>query len=86
MQAICKVLDYLLPEGPIVRTVYKNGQENVINSDANEFKYPMAVLINGSTASAGELFASALKDYNKATLVGVTTYGKGTMQSIIKCR
>ncbi|NLK38643.1 MAG: S41 family peptidase [Clostridiales bacterium] len=84
LQAICKVLDYLLPEGPIVRTVYKNGQENVINSDANEFKYPMAVLINGSTASAGELFASALKDYNKATLVGVTTYGKGTMQSIIK--
>lgn len=84
LQAICRVLDYLLPEGPIVRTVYKSGQTNVINSDANEFKFPMAVLINGSTASAGELFASALQDYDKATLVGVTTYGKGTMQSIIK--
>ncbi len=84
LNAICSVLDFLLPEGPIIRTIYKNGEENVINSDAKEFTKPMVVLINGSTASAGELFASALKDYEKALLVGEQTYGKGTMQSIFK--
>lgn len=84
LQAICSVLDYLLPEGPIIRIAYKNGQENVLKSDTAEFDFPMAVLVNQNTASAGELFASALQDYKKATLVGVTTYGKGTMQSVIK--
>lgn len=84
LTAICKVLDYLLPKGPIIRTIYKSGKENVIDSDAKEFTKPMTVLINGSTASAGELFAAALKDYDKAKLIGVQTYGKGTMQSIIK--
>jgi hypothetical protein len=44
----------------------------------------MAVLINSQTASAAELFAQALKDYNKARTVGSTTYGKGSMQKIYK--
>jgi carboxyl-terminal processing protease len=42
----------------------------------------MAVLTNGNTASASELFACALRDYNKAILVGTKTYGKGSMQTI----
>jgi carboxyl-terminal processing protease len=41
----------------------------------------MAVLVNGNTASAGELFAACLKDYEKAVLVGETTFGKGSMQT-----
>ncbi len=81
--AITSVLDYLLPEGPIIRMVDRSGKESSISSDAECIDIPMAVLINESTASAGELFASALKDYNKATLVGTVTYGKGTMQQII---
>ena len=44
----------------------------------------MAVLVNGSTASAGELFCCSLKDYGKAVLVGTQTYGKGSMQSVIR--
>lgn len=44
---------------------------------------PMAVLVNGSTASAAELFTSAVRDYNKAVIVGTTTYGKGCMQTTI---
>ena len=44
----------------------------------------MAVLVNGSTASAGELFCCSLKDYIKAVLVGTKTYGKGSLQSIIR--
>lgn len=84
LNAICNVLDKLLPEGPIIRIVDKDGNEETRNSDANELELPMAVLINGETYSAAELFAAALRDYEKATLVGTTTYGKGTMQSIIE--
>ena len=72
-----------MPEGPIIRAIDRYGKEEVINSDEKEFNYPMAVVANGSTASAAELFTSALKDYKKAVIVGETTYGKGTMQSVI---
>ena len=84
LDSIGKILDYLLPEGPIIRTVDKSGDERALYSSASELDYPMVVLINENTASAAELFAAALKDYNKATLVGVTTYGKGTMQTVVK--
>ena len=80
--SISKVLDYLLPEGPIIRIFSKTDGETVISSDAECLDAPMAVLINGSTASAAELFASALRDYNKAMLVGKTTFGKGTVQTM----
>jgi len=81
LNAICNVLDLLLPEGPIIRTVDKSGNEvEVINSKDGEINMPMAVLINENTCSAAELFAAALKDYNKAELIGKKTYGKGTMQ------
>lgn len=80
--SIGKVLDYLLPEGPVARTVDKNGNEEVVyTSDENELDVPMIVVCNGNTASAGELFCAALRDYNKAKIVGTNTYGKGTMQT-----
>ena len=81
--SVGSILDMLLPEGPVIRTIDKNGNEEVIyTSDANEITMPMAVVVNGNTASAGELFCSALRDYNKAKIVGETTYGKGSMQSV----
>ena len=83
LTAICDVLDYLLPEGPIIRIIDNAGNEETEYSDAEHLEIPMAVLINGSTASAGELFASALQDYDIAPLIGTVTYGKGTMQNII---
>ncbi len=85
LRAICAILDALLPEGPIIRIDYK-GKDNdyQIDSDANCTEFPMIVLCNGSTASAGELFCSALQDYGIAKLVGTQTYGKGTMQSILE--
>ena len=43
----------------------------------------MVVLINGNTASASEIFTGALKDYDKAEIIGTTSYGKGIVQSII---
>lgn len=84
LTSITNILDYLLPEGPIIRTVDKAGNEETISSDKNELVMPMAVLANESTASAAELFTSALQDYDKAVFVGKTTYGKGSMQSILR--
>ncbi len=84
LESITEILDYLLPEGPLVRIVDADGNEDVRYSDASELDMPMCVLVNSSTASAAELFSSALQDYDKAELVGTVTYGKGTMQTIIR--
>ena len=84
LNTIVSILDMLLPEGPVIRIQYKNSQNNVeLGSDAACINAPMAVICNGSTASAGELFCSALQDYKKAKLIGTQTYGKGTMQSMM---
>ena len=61
----------------------KEGNEDVIESDKTWLDMPMAVLVNGSTASAAELFTSALQDYDMATIIGTQTYGKGTMQTVV---
>ena len=83
LQGICSVLDYLLPSGPVIRTIDRDGNEEVIyRSDAKALDVPMAVLVNENTASAAELFCSALQDYDKAVIVGTQTYGKGSMQTI----
>ena len=83
LQGICSVLDYLLPYGPVIRTIDRDGNEEVIyRSDAKALDVPMAVLVNENTASAAELFCSALQDYDKAVIVGTQTYGKGSMQTI----
>ena len=59
--------------------------EKIIVGKADRIRLiTMAVLANESTASAAELFTSALQDYEKAVFVGKTTYGKGSMQSIIR--
>lgn len=84
LDSIVEILDTLLPEGPIVRIENSDGSVEVLDSDADEMNLPMAVLVNGSTASAAELFSSALQDYKKAVLVGTTTYGKGCMQQIVR--
>ncbi len=86
IDSVGKILDKLLPEGPIISATYRNSTtpQVLITSDAEEIKLPMAVLINSKSASAAELFAQALKDYNKARAIGVTTYGKGSMQEIHK--
>ncbi len=82
LYSVCKTLDMLLPEGPVIRTVDKNGKEEIVYvSDANETNIPIVVLVNEGTASAGELFTAALRDYDKATVVGTITYGKGSMQT-----
>ena len=75
-----QLLDYLLPEGPLFRTVDYAGKEEVENSDADCVDVPMAVLVNGNSYSAAEFFAAALVEYDAAILVGEQTSGKGFYQ------
>lgn len=79
-----KLLDYLLPEGPLFRSVNYNGKEDVEQSNADCLELPMAVLINGNTYSAAEFFAAALSEYDWAVTVGQPTTGKGYYQTTIQ--
>ncbi len=82
LSSVVDVLDYILPEGTVVYTEDKYGNRQTYTSDEECLDYPMAVLINGNSASASEIFAGAIRDYNYGTLIGTTTYGKGIVQSI----
>lgn len=78
---LVKVLDYILPEGDLFRTVDYTGKENVDKSDAKCLTdIPMAVLVNGESYSAAEFFAAALREYGYAIVVGEQTVGKGYFQ------
>ena len=79
---LVRVLDYLVPEGLIFRSEYYNGETEEEYSDAKELNVPMAVLVNGNSYSAAEFFAVALRDYDKAVIVGQQTCGKGYFQSV----
>ena len=78
---LVKVLDYLLPEGELFRTVRYDGKEDVDMSDADCLDVPMAVLVNAGSYSAAEFFAAALRDYEAAVVVGEQTVGKGYFQT-----
>ena len=83
LSTVCDMLDLILPEGTIVSTKDKNGNGSVITSDEErQLNIPLAVLINGNSASASEIFAGAVQDYGIGTLVGTTTYGKGIVQEL----
>ena len=79
-----KLLDYLLPEGDLFRTVDYAGRENVDRSDEKRLDIPMAVLVNTESYSAAEFFAAALRDYDAAVVIGEQTSGKGYFQNTFK--
>ena len=80
---LVKLLDYLLPEGPLFRAEDYLGRVSVDNSDEKYLEIPMAVLVNGYSYSAAEFFAAALSEYETATVVGQQTDGKGYFQTTI---
>ena len=80
VKEMSEVLDPLLPEGTIMTLCEKNGHETVYSSDADMIDLPLAVLIDDQSISAAEFFAAALQEYERATLVGTHTTGKGRAQ------
>ncbi len=84
LESVLSVLSYILPkDSTLIRIISKDGEVQTRESDSDHtLDMPMAVLTNGSTASAAELFTSCLRDYEKITVVGTKTYGKGCMQSL----
>jgi len=79
---VCAIADRLLPEGLIVYTEDKFGNRSEKKSDAKEFDLPLAILVNGNSASASEILSGAVKDHNKGTLIGTKTFGKGLVQAV----
>lgn len=83
LNAVVEMLDYILPKGMIVYTKDKYGySEEYKGTDDDVLELPMAVIINENSASASEIFAAAMQDYEAATIVGTTSFGKGIVQSI----
>ena len=76
------IADDLIGKGTIVYTKDNSGNEEYYKSDANELDMPIAVLINGGSASASEILTAALVDNGKAIAIGETSFGKGLVQSV----
>lgn len=77
---LVKVLDYLLPEGDLFRTLDYAGRETVDKSDASFLDMPITVVCNEDSYSAAEFFPAAIQEYGAGTIVGMPTCGKGYFQ------
>lgn len=77
------IADELVPKGPTVNFRDNKGNKSSLTSDARALDMPLVLLINENSASASELLAGCVKDYEAGTLVGTNTFGKGIVQSLI---
>lgn len=83
LSAVLNIARQILPKGLIVYTENKNGErENYSCDGSKELKLPLAVLVDGNSASASEILTGAIQDYGIGTIVGTTTFGKGIVQQI----
>lgn len=83
LTAVVDILDRMLPKGKLITEKNKvNGDKVYTSTDEKHFDKPVAVLINGGSASASEVFAGCMQDRKAASLVGVKSFGKGIVQTI----
>jgi carboxyl-terminal processing protease len=71
-----------MPAGPVVFVDYRVGRDESFNAGESHLKLPLAVLVNGGSASAAEIVAGAIKDSDTGVLVGTKTFGKGIVQTV----
>ena len=82
LYSVDKIADMLLGEQIIVYTEDRGGHKEYYNSDPKKVNLPIAVLVNGGSASASEILTGAIKDSNSGIIIGTQTYGKGVVQTV----
>jgi carboxyl-terminal processing protease len=84
-QDAAAILNFFIQQGKLYTAQFKDGQQRVVRADGNAFlaDLPLTVLVDGGSFSSTELIAAALRDHGRATIIGATTGGKGTIQDTI---
>ena len=82
LDVVVDISDAVLPEGIITTIEDRHGTVSEERSSPEHWDIPMAVLINGNSASGSELFSAAVQDYGRGIIIGEQSFGKGIVQTV----